>query len=88
MDYTQRMEPVGSQRGTMQSKKQDLVRHEIWTAAVDLFYAEGFDAVTVEQIAERAGVSRRTFFRYYASKDDLMGSTLKAYGECLGTITW
>jgi AcrR family transcriptional regulator len=73
-----------AQRGNLQSKKHDLVRHEIWMAAIDLFYADGFDAVTVEQIAARAGVSRRTFFRYFSSKDDLMGSTLKAYGELLG----
>ena len=72
-----------AQRGNLQSKKQDLVRHEIWTAAIDLFYSEGFDAVTVDQIAERAGVSRRTYFRYFSSKDDLMGQTLKSYGELL-----
>ena len=76
---------ITEQRGNLQSKKQDLVRHEIWMAAIDLFYADGFDAVTVDQIAERAGVSRRTFFRYFSSKDDLMGQTLKSYGECLAT---
>jgi AcrR family transcriptional regulator len=72
-----------AQRGNLQSKKQDLVRHEIWHAAIDLFFLEGFDQVTVDQIAERAGVSRRTFFRYFSSKDDLMGSTMKAFGEAL-----
>ena len=72
-----------TQRGNLQSKKQDLVRHEIWGAAIDLFYLEGFDQVTIDQIAERAGVSRRTFFRYFASKDDVMGSTMKAFGEAL-----
>jgi len=75
--------PNTPQRGNLQSKKQDLVRHEIWHAAIDLFYLQGFDEVTIDQIAERAGVSRRTFFRYFASKDDVMGSTTKAYGEAL-----
>jgi len=75
---------ITEQRVNLQAKKQDLVRHEIWMAAIDLFYADGFDAVTVDQIAERAGVSRRTFFRYFSSKDDLMGQTLKSYGELLG----
>ena len=75
---------ITEQRGNLQSKKQDFVRHEIWVAAIDLFYAEGFDSVTVDQIAERAGVSRRTFFRYFSSKGDLMGQTLKSYGEMLG----
>lgn len=72
-----------AQRGNLKSKKQDLVRREIWIAAIDLFYLEGFDEVTIDQIAERAGVSRRTFFRYFASKDDVMGSTMKAFGEAL-----
>ncbi len=72
-----------TQRGNLKSKKQDLVRSEIWVAAIDLFFLEGFDTVTIDQIAERAGVSRRTFFRYFASKDDVMGSTMKAFGESL-----
>ncbi len=48
----------------------DDVRARIAAAARELFTAQGYDRTTVETIAERAGVSRRTFFRHFPSKDD------------------
>ena len=47
-------------------------RAELEVAALELFHRDGFDATTVDRIAEAAGVSRRTFFRYYASKNDVV----------------
>ena len=47
-------------------------RAELEQVALALFARDGFDATTVDQIAEAAGVSRRTFFRYYASKNDVV----------------
>jgi mycofactocin system transcriptional regulator len=43
-------------------------RRELERIALELFSEQGFEATTVEQIAERAGVSRRTFFRYFDTK--------------------
>jgi len=45
---------------------------ELELIALELFTAHGFDKTTVEQIAERAGISSRTFFRYFESKASVL----------------
>ena len=47
-------------------------RARVAAAAFDLFAAQGYDGTTVDAIAERAGIARRTFFRYFRSKDDVI----------------
>jgi AcrR family transcriptional regulator len=42
---------------------------EIHQAALELFEEQGVRATTVQQIADRAGISHRTFFRYFTSKE-------------------
>jgi len=41
-------------------------------AALDLFAKDGYDTTTTDEIAERAGVSARTFFRYFPTKDSVL----------------
>jgi AcrR family transcriptional regulator len=43
-------------------------------AALDLFTEQGYDATTVAQIAERAGVTKSTFFRHFSDKRELLAA--------------
>jgi AcrR family transcriptional regulator len=47
-------------------------RERLVVAAVDLFTEQGYDATTVAQIAERAGVTKSTFFRHFHDKRELL----------------
>ncbi|MGI3784813.1 MAG: helix-turn-helix domain-containing protein [Janthinobacterium lividum] len=47
-------------------------RERLVVGAVDLFTEQGYDATTVAQIAERAGVTRSTFFRHFSDKRELL----------------
>lgn len=48
------------------------VRQAIFAAAIPLVLDRGYDAITVEEIADQAGVSRRTVFRYFPTKADII----------------
>jgi mycofactocin system transcriptional regulator len=56
--------PVGRPRAT--------TALSITAVALELFERDGYDATTVEAIAEAVGISRRTFFRYFPSKNDVV----------------
>ncbi len=53
------------------SDNHQKTRARLIEAAFELFLAQGYDATTVDEIAARAGVSRRTLFRYFPSKERL-----------------
>jgi AcrR family transcriptional regulator len=69
---------------TLLKRKQQLVREAIWDAAIDLFARHGFEQVTVDEIADAAGVSPRSFFRYFSSKSDLLAQGVLSYGQSIG----
>jgi AcrR family transcriptional regulator len=56
--------------GTSRISKRVLTAHRITTTAQQLVLERGLDGFTMEQLAERVGVSRRTLFNYFPGKDD------------------
>jgi len=53
-------------------------RAHIVAAASKLFYAEGIGRVSVDAVAEKAGVTKRTLYYHFRSKDDLIAAYLEA----------
>lgn len=60
-------ESAGSRRAAAQRLS---MRRKLAAAAMELFATQGYEATTVDEIAARAGVARRTFFRHFRSKEE------------------
>ncbi len=63
----------------LRGAKRRQARRALFEAAIALFREQGFDATTVDEIAQRAGYSRATFFNHFKTKDGV----LRFYGEHL-----
>jgi AcrR family transcriptional regulator len=57
---------------TLNERRREQTRTAIADAAVGLFIERGFGETTMEDVAEAAGVSRRTVYRHFPTKDDLV----------------
>lgn len=82
---------------TLREVTRQAARERISAVAIELFAERGYDATTVEEIAAAAGISERTFFRYFATKDEAFFSRASAdtqtlidhvLGRPLGEAPW
>lgn len=62
-------------------KHPDIRKGEVLAAARALFFEQGYDATSIDQVIARAGVSKGGFYHHFASKDDL----LEALAELVAT---
>ena len=71
-------------------RRRSTTPHHITDVAIELFTARGFAEVSVDDIALAAGISRRTLFRYYASKNAIpwgeFDTHLAHLGELLDSV--
>lgn len=61
-----------TQGKTLLDRRAEQTRADIFEAAIPLFLEHGFDEVSMEDVAAAAGMSRRTVYRYFATKDDIV----------------
>ncbi|WP_249227591.1 TetR/AcrR family transcriptional regulator [Kutzneria sp. CA-103260] len=59
------------------------VQEEVVDAALALFLSQGFEETTVDQVVAAAGISRRSFFRYFGTKEDIVFGDLAEQGPVI-----
>jgi AcrR family transcriptional regulator len=73
------------QEGLRERKRRETLAR-ISEVALELFLAKGFDATTLDEIAAAAGISRRTFFYYFNSKDEILLAYVAGYSDALKAL--
>ncbi|WP_375002553.1 TetR/AcrR family transcriptional regulator [Aeromicrobium sp. CTD01-1L150] len=66
---------------SLRQRTRDAVRADITTAAVGLFLERGYDATTIDDIAGAVGMSPRSVFRYFPTKEDIVVGKFAAGAE-------
>jgi AcrR family transcriptional regulator len=70
---------------SLRERAKRAVQAELLDVAQRLFVDQGYEATTVDQIATVAGMSKRSFFRYFKSKEDLVMGKYERLGEDLAS---
>jgi AcrR family transcriptional regulator len=67
----------------LRERKKQQTREALARAGIELFVERGYDATTLAEIAEAAGVSTRTIFAYFSSKEDILFASFQTMREAL-----
>lgn len=71
----------------MSKKNTRNTRSRIVAAAWKLFYEQGYEDTTVDEIVERSGTSKGSFYHYFAGKDALLGTLSTLFDEKYTELT-
>ena len=81
-------EPGADEAGGLRERKKRLMRQQLSDTATEMFLERGFDAVRVSEIAAACGVSEKTVFNYFPTKESLLldrwDATMSALRDGLG----
>ena len=67
----------------LRARKRRETRQRLAEVGLKLFLAQGYEETTLDQIAEAAGVSRRTIFHYFAQKEDILLAWKMGLGDAM-----
>ncbi|MEU6700255.1 TetR family transcriptional regulator [Pseudonocardia sp. NPDC046786] len=73
-------------RPTLRDRSRELAVLSILDTAIPLFVEQGYEATTMAQIAEQAGISQRSLFRYFGAKEDLVCGAQDELGEMFARV--
>ena len=80
------MQVVQDKISGLRERKRADTHARVHSAAMELFGRKGFEATTLDDIASAAGVSRRSLFHYFASKEDIVLSTKAGLGDLIEAV--
>lgn len=70
----------------LRERKRRQTLHRISEVGLELFVAKGYEATTLDEIAAAAGISRRTFFYYFDSKEDILTTYVRGFAHTLKAL--
>lgn len=70
----------------LRERKRRQTLQRISEVSLELFAAKGYEATTIDEIAAAAGISRRTFFYYFDSKEDILPAYVGGFAEALKAL--